>query len=143
MDRLEHMGELSSGIKYSPQYIEGRLRFSPYIKDAMVVGGKDKEFVSAIVNMDFVMVGKWAEQALLGLDEVSRFQLIVGRKGQRDELTLNVELEDEAIDREKLGGKLSKEFQSVCRVKLDNIEFVQRGTIAEQHQTIVDERTWD
>jgi len=62
MDRLDHMGELRSGVKYAPQYIEGRLRFSPYIKDAMVIGGKDKDFVSAIINMDFVMVGKWAER---------------------------------------------------------------------------------
>jgi len=62
MDRLEHMGELASGTKYAPQYIEGRLRFSPYIKDAMVVGGRDREFVCAIVNMDFAMVGKWAER---------------------------------------------------------------------------------
>jgi len=61
LDRLEHMGELSSGAKYAPQYIEGRLRFSPYIKDAMVIGGKDKDFVSAIINIDFAMVGKWAE----------------------------------------------------------------------------------
>ena len=62
MDRLEHMGELASGTKYAPQYVEGRLRFSPYIKDAMVVGGKDREFVCAIVNMDFAMAGKWAER---------------------------------------------------------------------------------
>jgi long-chain acyl-CoA synthetase len=62
LDRLEHMGELKSGVKYAPQYIEGRLRFSPYIKDAMVIGGKDKDFVSAIINMDFAMVGKWAER---------------------------------------------------------------------------------
>jgi len=62
LDRLEHMGELSSGIKYAPQYIEGRLRFSPYIKDAMVIGGRDREFVSAIINIDFAMVGKWAER---------------------------------------------------------------------------------
>jgi long-chain acyl-CoA synthetase len=62
MDRLDHMGELSSGVKYAPQYIEGRLRFSPYIKDAMVIGGKDKDYVSAIVNMDFAMVGKWSER---------------------------------------------------------------------------------
>jgi long-chain acyl-CoA synthetase len=61
LDRLEHLGVLSSGIKYAPQYIEGRLRFSPYIKDAMVIGGKDKSFVSAIVNINFSMVGKWAE----------------------------------------------------------------------------------
>ncbi|HSW58548.1 MAG TPA: AMP-binding protein [Dehalococcoidales bacterium] len=62
LDRLEHLGTLKSGIRYAPQYIEGRLRFSPYIKDAMVVGGKDKDFVSAIVNIDFTMVGKWAER---------------------------------------------------------------------------------
>jgi long-chain acyl-CoA synthetase len=62
MDRVEHMGELASGTKYAPQYIEGRLRFSPYIKDAMVVGGKDRDFVGAIVNIDFAMVGKWAER---------------------------------------------------------------------------------
>ncbi len=62
MDRLDHMGELRSGIKYAPQYIEGRLRFSPYIKDAMIIGGKDKNFVSAIINIDFAMAGKWAER---------------------------------------------------------------------------------
>jgi long-chain acyl-CoA synthetase len=61
LDRLKELGELATGVKYAPQYIEGRLRFSPYIKDAMVVGGKDKQFVSAIVNIDFTMVGKWAE----------------------------------------------------------------------------------
>jgi long-chain acyl-CoA synthetase len=62
LDRLEHLGVLSSGAKYAPQYIEGRLRFSPYIKDAMVVGGKSRSFVSAIINIDFTMVGKWAER---------------------------------------------------------------------------------
>ncbi|MGD9142535.1 MAG: AMP-binding protein [Dehalococcoidia bacterium] len=62
MDRLEHMGELKTGAKYAPQYIEGRLRFSPYIKDAMVIGGSDKDYVSAIINIDFNMVGKWAER---------------------------------------------------------------------------------
>ncbi len=62
IDRLDHMGQLRSGIKYAPQYVEGRLRFSPYIKDAMVIGGKERDFVSAILNIDFAMVGKWAER---------------------------------------------------------------------------------
>ncbi|MDD5604848.1 MAG: AMP-binding protein [Dehalococcoidales bacterium] len=61
LDRLEHMGELRTGAKYAPQYIEGRLRFSPYIKDAMVVGDVERDYVTAIINMDFAMVGKWAE----------------------------------------------------------------------------------
>ncbi len=62
LDRLEHMGSLVSGARYAPQYIEGRLRFSPYIKDAMVIGGKDKSFVATMINIDFAMVGKWAER---------------------------------------------------------------------------------
>jgi long-chain acyl-CoA synthetase len=61
LDRLKEMGELATGVKYAPQYVEGRLRFSPYIKDAMVIGGKDRQFVSAMINIDFNMVGKWAE----------------------------------------------------------------------------------
>ncbi|MBN1375195.1 MAG: AMP-binding protein [Dehalococcoidia bacterium] len=61
LDRLEHMGTLVTGARYAPQYIEGRLRFSPFIKDAMVIGGKDKSFVAAMINIDFAMVGKWAE----------------------------------------------------------------------------------
>jgi long-chain acyl-CoA synthetase len=56
------MGQLRTGTRYAPQYIEGRLRFSPYIKDAMVLGDKNNEYVAAIVNMDFTMVGKWAEK---------------------------------------------------------------------------------
>lgn len=62
LDRLEHIGGLATGAKYYPQYIEGRLRFSPYIKDAMVIGGKQREYVSSIVNIDFAMVSKWAER---------------------------------------------------------------------------------
>lgn len=61
LDRLKDMGELKSGVKFAPQYIEGRLRFSPYIKDAMVLGDKEKDFASAIVNIDFAMVSKWAQ----------------------------------------------------------------------------------
>ncbi len=62
IDRLVDMGELKSGARYAPQYIEGRLRFSPYIKDAIVIGGKERDYVSAIINIDFSMVGKWAER---------------------------------------------------------------------------------
>ncbi|MFP3975919.1 MAG: AMP-binding protein [Dehalococcoidia bacterium] len=61
LDRLQDMGELASGARYAPQYIEGRVRFSPYIQDAIVIGGKDKNYVSAIINIDFSMVSKWAE----------------------------------------------------------------------------------
>jgi len=61
MDRMADLKELATGHKYSPQYIETRLRFNPYTKDVLVIGGKENEFVSAIVNIDFDNVGRWAE----------------------------------------------------------------------------------
>jgi long-chain acyl-CoA synthetase len=53
---------LAGGGKYSPQYLEGQLKFSPYVYDVMTVGGADKTFVTALINMDFDNVGRWAEK---------------------------------------------------------------------------------
>ncbi len=89
------------------------------------------------------VVAKQAEQVVFSFEPISRFQIVVRRRGQRDEMTLNIELKDEAIDREKLADDLNKRFQNLCRVKIDNIEFVKKGTIPEEYQKIVDERTWE
>ena len=62
LDRLKDMLRLKSGEKYSPTYIENRLKFSPYIKDGMVVGGQERDFLFAIINIDFDNVGRWAEK---------------------------------------------------------------------------------
>lgn len=62
LDRVKEMITLSGGDKYSPQYIEGQLKFSPYIGGVMTVGGEDKPFVTALINMDYDNVGRWAEK---------------------------------------------------------------------------------
>ena len=61
-DRLKDMVNLKGGGKYSPYWVENRLKFSPYIKDGMVVGGEDKDYLFAIITIDFVNVGRWAER---------------------------------------------------------------------------------
>jgi len=61
IDRMEDLKELKDGLKFSPQYAEIRLRFCPYIKDGLVVGGEDKDYVTAIINIDLENVGRWAE----------------------------------------------------------------------------------
>ncbi|MDY6912481.1 MAG: AMP-binding protein [Chloroflexota bacterium] len=61
LDRLPDMAVLASGEKFSPTYVESRLKFSPYIRDAMVVGGRNRQYVTAILNIDFENVGRWAE----------------------------------------------------------------------------------
>jgi long-chain acyl-CoA synthetase len=61
LDRIENLDELSTGHKYAPAYIEGKLKFSRFIQDVMVIGGKSREYLSVIINIDFESIGKWAE----------------------------------------------------------------------------------
>jgi len=89
------------------------------------------------------IVAKQAEQAVLSSEPISRFQIVVTRKEQRDEMTLKVELKDETVDQKKLADELNQRFQDVCRVKIDRFEFVGKGYIPEEHQLIVDERSWE
>lgn len=89
------------------------------------------------------IVTKQAEQVFASFPQISAFQIVVNRKAQRDGMTFNIELKDEAIDQKKLADELNKGFQDMCRVKADKIEFVPKGTIPSEHKTIVDERTWE
>jgi long-chain acyl-CoA synthetase len=61
MDRMEDLLELAGGQKFSPQYCEIRLRFSPYIKDALAVARENETFIGALINIDLGNVGQWAE----------------------------------------------------------------------------------
>ncbi len=61
IDRMEDLKTLSGGRKFSPQYSEVRLRFSPYIKDAIVVGSEDRDYVTSLINIDLNNVGRYAE----------------------------------------------------------------------------------
>jgi len=89
------------------------------------------------------IVARQAEQAIMGFTQVARFQLALGRRQHRDEMMLKLELKDVDVDKAKLAGDLNQRFQDTCRIKIDKIEFIERGTIPEDKQGIVDERTWE
>lgn len=62
LDRLKDLVEMSSGDKLAPQLIESQLKFSPYIRDAWVLAGPERAYVSAIIIIDFDNVSRWADQ---------------------------------------------------------------------------------
>jgi len=74
--------------------------------------------------------------------DVSKCQVVVSRIGYRDEMTFTIELADKTIDRDSLIAELQDSFQDACRLRIDKINFVPRGTIPEEHRMIVDERSW-
>jgi long-chain acyl-CoA synthetase len=64
IDRQKDVMRLADGSKFSPQLIENKLKFSPYINEAMVVG-KERPFIAALIIMDMANMGKWAENSKL------------------------------------------------------------------------------
>ncbi len=61
IDRLKDVIRLDTGELFSPQFIENKLKFSPYIKEAVAIG-TDRPYVAAILNIDMANVGRWAEE---------------------------------------------------------------------------------
>ena len=62
LDRMQDMITLANGERYAPQFIEGRLKFSPHILDVMAVGGPAQAYVTALIIINFENVGSWAER---------------------------------------------------------------------------------
>jgi long-chain acyl-CoA synthetase len=63
-DRSKDVMTLRNGKPFSPQYLETRLKFSPYVKDSWVIGDK-RDYVTAVLCIDYDVVGKWADEKKL------------------------------------------------------------------------------
>ena len=60
IDRMADVMKLADGSRFSPQLIENKLKFSPYIIDAVIIG-QEKPFIASMISIDMGNVGKWAE----------------------------------------------------------------------------------
>jgi long-chain acyl-CoA synthetase len=63
-DRSKDVMTLRDGRPFSPQYLETRLKFSPYLTDAWVIGN-ERDYVVAVTCIDYTVVGKWADEKKL------------------------------------------------------------------------------
>jgi len=61
LERLDDLRRLRSGERFPPQFIETRLRFSPFIKDIMTLGDETRDNITALINIDKSVVPRWAE----------------------------------------------------------------------------------
>ena len=60
-DRTKDVFTLRNGKPFSPQYLETRLKFSPYVRDSWVIGDQRK-YVTAVICIDYSVVGNWADE---------------------------------------------------------------------------------
>ena len=61
IDRIKDLAETSRGERFSPQYLENKLKFSPYVAEAVVLGA-GREALAAMLCIRFSIVSKWAEK---------------------------------------------------------------------------------
>jgi long-chain acyl-CoA synthetase len=61
IDRAKDVGKLADGTLFAPKYLENKLKFFPYIKEAVAFGA-DRDRVCAFVNIDMDAVSNWAEK---------------------------------------------------------------------------------
>ena len=61
IDRAKDVGKLKNGAMFAPNYIENKLKFFPFVKEA-VCFGHDRDMVCAFINIDVGAVGNWAER---------------------------------------------------------------------------------
>ena len=61
IDRAKDVGKLGDGTIFAPKYIENKLKFFPYIREAVAFGDR-RDYVAAFINIDLEAVGNWAER---------------------------------------------------------------------------------
>jgi long-chain acyl-CoA synthetase len=61
IDRIKDMAQTARGDRFSPQYIENKLKFSPYVAEAVVLGD-GRDYLAAMICIRFSIVSKWAEK---------------------------------------------------------------------------------
>jgi long-chain acyl-CoA synthetase len=64
IDRAKDVGKLEDGSAFAPQFVENKLKYSPYITEAISFGN-ERPSVCAMIAIDFNTVGKWAERRAL------------------------------------------------------------------------------
>ncbi|TNY99767.1 long-chain fatty acid--CoA ligase [Vibrio parahaemolyticus] len=136
IDRLKDMSETSHGDRYSPQFIENKLKFSPFIAEAVVVG-KGRPWLSAIICIRYAIVAKWAEQKGIAFTNYTNLsaQPEVYKAIREEVLKVNESLPD--------AQKISKFILLYKELDADDGELtrtrkVRRGVVAEKYGDIIE-----
>src|SRR5947208_14351082 len=61
IDRIKDLAETSRGVRFSPQYLENKLKFSPYIAETAVLGA-GRDALAAMICIRYSIISNWAEK---------------------------------------------------------------------------------
>jgi long-chain acyl-CoA synthetase len=136
IDRAKDVGKLADGTVLAPQLIENKLKFSPYIGEA-VVFGDGRPFVSALIAIDPATVGNWAERRQLAY---TSFQDLAARAEVRELIRGEVERCNAALppaQRIRRFLVLNKEFDADDD-EITRTRKIRRRFVAEKYAAVIE-----
>ncbi len=141
IDRAKDVGRLEDGTLFAPKYIENKLKFFPYIREAVAFGDR-RAFAAALINIDLAAVGNWAERR--GIAYAS-YQELAANEAVAELVRGCVEQVNRDLAAEPtLAGSQLKRFLLLHKEldaddgELTRTRKVRRGFIAERYRTLVD-----
>ena len=141
IDRAQDVGKLNDGTLFAPKYIENKLKFFPYIREAVAFGDR-RDFVAVFVNIDLAAVGNWAERRQL---PYTGYTDLAGKATVYDLVRDCIEQANRDLAQDKkLGGSQIRRFLVLHKEldaddgELTRTRKVRRGFIADKYGELVE-----
>ena len=136
IDRAKDVGKLTDGSAFAPQFIENKLKFSPFIREAVAFGDQ-QPFVVAMIAIDMQTVGTWAEKqglAYTSFVDLSGKPEVAGLIGA-EIAKANASLPD--VQQVKRYLLLNKELEA-DDAEMTRTRKVRRRFVAEKYASVID-----
>ena len=141
IDRAKDVGKMNDGSMFAPKYIENKLKFYQYIKEAVTFGDQ-KDYASAFINIDLDAVSNWAERNNItygGYQEIASHDKV---RGLIEDCIAKVN-EDLAADSHLRSSQIQRFIILHKELDADDGELtrtrkVRRRIIAEKYGTLID-----
>ncbi len=136
IDRIADLAATSRGQRFSPQFIENKLKFSPYVAEVVILGA-ERDYLAAMICIRYSIVSKWAEKKRISFTTYSDLS---ARPEVYDLLQAEVEKVNESLPPAQRIRKfllLYKELDPDDG-ELTRTRKVRRGVIAEKYADIID-----
>jgi long-chain acyl-CoA synthetase len=136
VDRAIDLAATSTGVRFSPQYIENKLKFSSYIAEAVILGA-GRPFLTAIICIRYTVVARWAEKHRIAF---TTYTDLAGRA----EVYALLRREVESVNASLPSGQQIRKFVLLYKEldaddgELTRTRKVRRGVIAEKYHSIID-----
>jgi len=141
IDRVKDVGKLADGTLFAPKYLENKLKFFPYIQEA-VAFGHGRERVCAFINIDAEAVGNWAEKRNMPysgyVDLASRDEVCELVRGCVEQVNADLAQEPEVANSQIHRFLILHKILDADDEELTRTRKVRRAFVAEKYATLVD-----